>query len=301
MANTFTEYFENIRKIIRERGAWYRILTMMIISVLYNIGYAFLAPSDNAGKPELPPEINVPLLLFVILCAILLSGYVLQVYSNRMNNYNNLIPKVDFLKMFVCGIKAIPFYIVWSLYFGLTFIVLGAICGILGAVISVLRPLLMFIGVVAIIVIIPAWYSIIALFAKDFRYRGNLHPGLLFDMVSKTLLRIYAASFAAFLAMLGLVLVACILIIPFAKNYMSMQPEALFILGAAGLVIVIYIMQVLGYALNCSIADITREEVDDFNQPAPRNDNNADEDILNLNDYPFDNGGNDNNEGRLDI
>lgn len=301
MANTFTEYFENIRKIMREWGAWYRILTVMILTVIYHIGYAILFPSDAAGKITIPTDINVPLLLLVILCAILVSGYVLQVYSNRMNNYNNLMPKIDFLKMFVCGIKAIPFYIVWSLYFALTFIVLGIICGILGSVISVLRPLFMLIGIIAIIIIIPAWYSIIALFAKDFSYKGNLNPMLLFEMISKTLLRIYAASFASFLGFLALIGVACLLTVPFVKNYMSMPPEALFVLGTIGLILVIYTAQVLSYALKCSIADITREEVDENNLTPTNNDDNSDDDVLNLDEYPFGNDQNERDNGRLDL
>lgn len=288
MTNSFVEYFQNLRRIFTEKNAWYRILVLLIIGDIYRFCTLSVKEAVKNNLNGVSASVSVPIVILLFLCGILYGGYNLLIFSNRMNKKDNLVPKIDFLDMFVTGLKGIPFFLVWSIYYILAASVIG-ITVVLFLVIaggllhfmhipqSVIFILLMILSLPVVILLAGPWVSIIALFSKDFSYKKVLNPLLYFKLFPKTAFKIGGAYLGVIAIVLALVLAAAVLFLPATMVYRSLQPEMQFILLTITLFLIGYIGQVIGIGLSCSIADITYEAVGDesiTSEPDKKSDDN---------------------------
>lgn len=261
MTNAFVGYFNNVRRIFTERNAWYRILVMIVVACLYEWGGGSFQQSLKNLTNNLPTNFNMPLILLTILCGILIFGYNVQIYSNRMNLQDNLIPKIDFLQMFINGLKAIPFYFVWGVYLSVAIIAIGLLTGLFMIIhLELIAKITAVLGfLILLFVYVPVLFSVFALFAKDFDYGKTLNPVILFKLLPSTLGGIYFACLASFLMGLGIFLTVGLFTYFSYKSLISLQPELAFAICAIGILVFLYILQVMRYAFDCTIAEVTRE------------------------------------------
>ena len=303
MANAFVEYFNNIGRIFTEKNAWYRILVSEFLYVVGVIGGAITlliaivsitgniaALSDNAIKEKLADfnsQMNFPFMFLAILCLILFIGFCMQIFSNRMNKTDNLIPKIDFMQMFVNGLKSIPFFLVWILYYIIFAVILSIVLfvlmlplgiimhagGIMANVISIILAIL--------IIILAAEWSFLfgsstAMFSRKFSYENVFNVFHIGNIVA----RLHLSYIFLFLAnvTLGLILgiLAKLLKTPITQFISSLSPEIQFV--TCVILITLYFFAVVlipQFAYACSIADITFEAIgDDNDTPAERNNSN---------------------------
>ena len=264
------EYFNNISSIIKERNAWYRILTFLAISTIYGFSCRSIKSNIKNIVAGTSSEFNLPLLLLCILCAILAGGYVLQLMSGRMNKEDKLVPELNFMQMFMNGVKAIPFYIVWMIYYIVFAIVFGIVCAIPAVLLFLISQKLALAIMVllciafALLVNLP-WYCVVAMFSKNMSYSEVLNPMILFRLIPNVINRLIMTILAAFTALVGFVIVIYFVAFPLMKMFMSVQPEWQFALVVLGILLIGYFYEVINFAFNCSVADIAYDATKGIN------------------------------------
>lgn len=274
MANAFVEYFNNIGRIFTEKNAWYRIFTFCVILGIYQFSLISVRQTLKNSLNGIPASLNIPLLILMLLCAVLVFGYRLLIFSNRMNKQDNLVPKIDFLQMFTVGLKSIPFYIVWAIYYMILSLVLGIVVGIFIVLLVLLLfamhlsqnvtfVLLMIILTPIAMLIVGPWFGVVAVFSKDFSYKKALNPSLYFRLLPKIATKILGAFLGNIIPILVLLILGVKFYQPVSMMYLSLQPEMQFTSLIAIVLLLSYIVQIFQFAFNCTVADITSEAIKD--------------------------------------
>ena len=283
MANAFVEYFNNAGRIMRERGAWYRIITFCIISIfgllapvisLLDIARSVAMFVANRFYPEKVAEIssvpinvhfNFPLLLLSFLCFTLMIGYALQLYSNRMNKTEHIIPKIDFLQMFLNGLKTIPFGFVWLIYAILYGVVLSLVFIPLSFLFVMMGKLGIWIMAIllAIIHLTFLFANIMATsaFSKDFSYKGVFNFFRYLAFIPNVFLPMFLVGFAYELTIIALRFTLKAIVPAIQPQILSLQPEFQFALLIIALILFGYFLTTLVLAAHCTYAEIAYDKI----------------------------------------
>lgn len=131
--------------------------------------------------------------IIAIVPALMLSGYALKFMSERHAGSTESIPEVEPLNLLKMGFKAIPLYVVWSIYSLILFLILSGVASLpMFAsgfnLAGILLSILLYIAIVIIMVILTPFFSYIFIeYTKDFQYKKYLfNPMRLVEYIKKS-------------------------------------------------------------------------------------------------------------------
>ena len=275
-------YFYYLGRVFTEKGAWYKILTMVVLQglVVY-FNPKNMLQSTPGGQM---PDFNIPAILLYLLVSWLIFGFSLQIYSNSLNNNRNVLPDLDFGGMFISTLRFIPFSIVWAIYM----IFLVIICGLITNAVRATTPLLAFILLFIFLMFFALTMPVImALHAKRFSYKHVLNPLTLFRLFPLVAGQVALLDLILFLVSILLygITIAAAMLTGFsgglAGGAENMDPVTSFTLIFL-VVVFFYVQNAIGFAYSLRLCDIIKSRLaeteyldDDFDIPAE--DENEDE------------------------
>lgn len=246
-------FFNNLGRIFVEKGAWYKILTIVALSLTMVVAQSLFMSNFSVANFE---DINAPAIILFLLLSILISGFSIQVIQNGMRGGENILPKLDFGGMFVCAVRFIPFIIVWTIYLFL----LGMLCAFLAAALKVIAIILF-----ALLYLLALFTGpiLVALHAKNFSYKHVLNPITPFILIGKTFLPVlllYLTVIGVSILFLG-VFVAFSFILGISGGADAGHSLSIALIVFMG--IFLYLNLTFQFAVNRSFADIVVDRLSD--------------------------------------
>jgi len=263
-------YFEYVGKIFTEKGSWYKLLTLValqVITIFFNP--QLLVAGLRSGEIK---EFNYAALILYLLCAMLIWGFTLQVYSGAMKRQEKILPDIDFADMFVRALKFIPFGIVWAIYFVLYMIIptLAFSSLVRNSANTGISALILGIVFFALLLVLALTFNVVlALHAKRFSYKNVLNPFLPFMLFGKVGGSVFVASLLVGLTMVllyGILITFCFM----AGFAGAIGAEGASGLGTSTLLTIAVVLSVFFYVQNAvnlafvaRVADITLTKLED--------------------------------------
>lgn len=258
-------YFDYLGRVFTERGAWYKVVTMIVLSALsFVFAPSFMITSNG---PATMPNFNVPGLILYFLVAILLNGYWLQVFHDRMNDETKIVPGIDFAQMLLNFVKAIPFGLVWVLYYIGGCFLMGFLGGFLSKISFVLGLIVLVPALCYIVAFSLTMQVMLAIFSQKFSYKHVLNPFLPFALFFKVAGWVFLTNLLTGL-LTGLAAIICVG--PIMIISPSIMQNGLAGLEGANIAIFVIVAFIFFYLVMClnlafvsRICDITREKLED--------------------------------------
>lgn len=254
-------YFYYLGRVFTEKGAWYKILTMVVLQglVVY-FNPKNMLQSTPGGQM---PDFNIPAILLYLLVSWLIFGFSLQIYSNSLNNNRNVLPDLDFGGMFISTLRFIPFSIVWAIYM----IFLVVIGGLLTNAFRAASPFLAIVPLLILFVFLALTMPVVmALHAKNFSYKNVLNPLTpfrLFPLVAGQVALLDLILFLVSILLYGLTMAGALLIgisgvgAGGAENLDPVTTFTLILLA----VIFFYVQNAIGFAYSLRLCDIIKSRL----------------------------------------
>lgn len=285
---------QTFKKIYQGDNIVKRHLIIPLLLLLPSMAVSFVSLIDK----ETPAMVSAVLVLCSIVTLILsfipfvmLSGLGLDFCKSRLVD-NNGIPAVDW-STFPKGLKALPLYIVWGIYYsilGLVFFSVPIACFIFGLSIMKENPLLFvgiiflslflcFISAILAYMVSPFMCYIFINYSSDFKYKAELfNPLSLFSYMKKAFKDTIIVLFKYLLVnmvlntaaslittIFAVVLVGYIIFItiisPEGAVYTPLNIAILTILSSIMAVFQGYVMAVTGFAMTDNVVEIYKNEI----------------------------------------
>lgn len=274
---------------------------LVLLLVLPTITGAVVGYIDK----ETPKELFIIILIAALILLVLsilpyigLSGMALSFMHNRYHNKEEGIPLLN-KDMFVTGIKAIPLYLVWGVYWCLFGLLVITLCFLPVIIPSVMVPeftnnlglfigmfalsmLFMFLACFVFYLLVPFSAYVSVTYAKTFEYTNRLfNPLIIIEYIKKSfknsvlvalkylLVNIVVSFVSSFVYVFGFIILFIIGI--FAAVSVPENVElttvpwfvvlSILIASAMGLVQV-YLSTIIGYGMVGNLIDVYKSEVD---------------------------------------
>ena len=258
-------YFELVGKIITEKGSWYKIAFFIFVMILSNIFQPKLLISqmmtDSSG-------INISGWLACLLSSLMVTGFSIQVYSNRIKTDKSILPDLDVGDMIVSAFKIIPFNLVWGIYFAL-YALIVALLMFAGMQTPSSAPtvIAVVLGLPLVLVSVLVYPVLLAAHTKSFRYQGFLNPFVIFPVFVSTVIPMFINVLCYFVSLFVLfaltyVIVAILGMSVFSGsfNFLSMGIPVMIggvLVGA----FFFYFLYVFVFAYIARVCDIAKERL----------------------------------------
>lgn len=212
-------YFELVGKIITEKGSWYKIGFFIFVMIISNIFQPQLLVSqmltDTSG-------INISGWLACLLSSLMVTGFSIQVYSNRIKTDKSILPDLDVGDMIVSAFKIIPLNIVWGIYLALYVLIMGLLMfAAMQAPSSAPTVIAVVLGLPLFLVSTLAYPVLLAAHTKSFKYQGFLNPFVIFTILASTGIPMFINLLCYFVSLLVLILFVYAIVAIFGMSVFS--------------------------------------------------------------------------------